>query len=85
MMGARRGKGSLQRSLDDTNENSFSNRIKKSSSSKSQRGAMNALNGGKGQEITGVTLPAPGTCIRACVRASLNRQYKFPDHVVALS
>ena len=61
MMGARRGKGGLQRNLEDTNN-------KSSSSNKTKRGAMNALNGGKGQEITGVTLPAPGTSVQYLIK-----------------
>lgn len=47
MMGARRGKGGLKQNLEDT----------KTFSSK----GVTALNGGRGQEITGVTLPAEGT------------------------
>ena len=53
MMGARRGKGSLKKTLDGD------------STPRSQGGGSNAvstrsINKGKGQEITGVTLPAPG-------------------------
>ncbi len=51
MMGARRGKGKLKSGLDDTSS-------KKSISKKSQ--VSTSLNQGKGQEITGVTLPSPG-------------------------
>lgn len=52
MMGARRGKGiGLKRSLDSTTVGD-----KKST----QGNAAKALNQGRGQEITGVTLPANG-------------------------
>jgi nitrite reductase/ring-hydroxylating ferredoxin subunit len=53
MMGSRRGKGGLKKSLDPTSTGDKRISTKKS--------PMNALNGGKGQEITGVTLPADGT------------------------
>jgi hypothetical protein len=47
MMGARRGKGMLRKGLED------SPKTTKSSS-------VSSLNQGRGQEITGVTLPAEG-------------------------
>lgn len=54
MMGSRRGKGVLKKSLDP-----------KSSGDKwvapQSKSPMNSLNNGRGQEITGVTLPAEGT------------------------
>lgn len=51
MMGARRGRGSLKDSLDDTgSKGKF----------KSEKSAVASLNQGRGQEITGVTLPAEG-------------------------
>eukprot|EP00553_Chaetoceros_curvisetus_P008826 CAMPEP_0204624638 /NCGR_PEP_ID=MMETSP0717-20131115/10391_1 /ASSEMBLY_ACC=CAM_ASM_000666 /TAXON_ID=230516 /ORGANISM="Chaetoceros curvisetus" /LENGTH=175 /DNA_ID=CAMNT_0051640097 /DNA_START=49 /DNA_END=576 /DNA_ORIENTATION=- len=50
MMGARRGKGSLKQSLDGTSSKKF----------KSEKSAVSSLNQGRGQEITGVTLPAEG-------------------------
>jgi nitrite reductase/ring-hydroxylating ferredoxin subunit len=53
MMGSRRGKGGLKKSLDP-----------KSTGDKltsQEKTPMNALNNGLGQEITGVTLPADGT------------------------
>mmetsp|Transcript_2107 Transcript_2107/g.4548 ORF Transcript_2107/g.4548 Transcript_2107/m.4548 type:complete len:231 (-) Transcript_2107:338-1030(-) len=53
MMGSRRGKGNLKRSLDPS---SVGDGVVKAGSS----GGVKALNGGKGQEITGVTLPEPG-------------------------
>lgn len=52
MMGSRRGKGGLKKSLDPA---SSGDKFAKSKS------PMNALNNGRGQEITGVTLPAEGT------------------------
>ena len=48
MMGARRSKGNLKRALEDTGKPS------------SGPQAVKALNQGRGQEITGVTLPAEG-------------------------
>ena len=54
MMGARRGKGNLKGRLEDN--------ISSKKSTKTQSGVSN-LNQGKGQEITGVTLPSPGECI----------------------
>jgi len=48
MMGAKRGKGNLKKGLD-------------SSSSKSKPSTVSSLNQGRGQEITGVSLPAQGT------------------------
>lgn len=57
MMGSRRGKrGGLQKSLDPA---SSGDKFVKSSK-KSKSSPMNQLNNGKGQEITGVTLPADG-------------------------
>ena len=57
-MGARRGKGGLKENLDGS---SSSKKGGKQQSAKS-------LNKGKGQEITGVTLPADGTCcIVVCI------------------
>ena len=53
MMGARRGKGGLKQNLEGTN--AFSSK------------GVNALNGGKGQEITGVTLPAEGALLPLCL------------------
>ncbi|KAL7473879.1 hypothetical protein ACHAXS_014339 [Conticribra weissflogii] len=52
MMGSRRGKGNLKRSLDPS---SIGDGANKGASS----GGVKAMNGGKGQEITGVTLPEP--------------------------
>jgi nitrite reductase/ring-hydroxylating ferredoxin subunit len=54
MMGSRRGKGALKKSLDPKSSGD------KFTSPKSSN-PMNALNNGLGQEITGVTLPAEGT------------------------
>lgn len=53
MMGSRRGKGSLKKSLDPA---SSGDKLKPPKQS-----PMNALNNGRGQEITGVSLPADGT------------------------
>lgn len=53
MMGSRRGKGGLKKSLDPASAGDKRMRTKNTT--------MNSLNGGKGQEITGVTLPADGT------------------------
>ena len=53
MMGARRGKGGLKQNLEDA----------KTFSSK----GVKALNGGRGQEITGVTLPAEGALSSLCI------------------
>jgi len=53
MMGSRRGKGGLKKSLDPASSGDKMTSAKKS--------PMNVLNGGRGQEITGVTLPAEGT------------------------
>eukprot|EP00546_Thalassionema_frauenfeldii_P012109 CAMPEP_0178917528 /NCGR_PEP_ID=MMETSP0786-20121207/13296_1 /TAXON_ID=186022 /ORGANISM="Thalassionema frauenfeldii, Strain CCMP 1798" /LENGTH=188 /DNA_ID=CAMNT_0020591087 /DNA_START=81 /DNA_END=647 /DNA_ORIENTATION=+ len=52
MMGTRRGKGSLKRSLDPSS-------LGDKGSSRKLKGA-NALNNGRGQEITGVSLPSEG-------------------------
>lgn len=49
LMMVKRGKGSLKKTL--SGENSVS---------KKKGNSINSLNQGKGQEITGVTLPAPG-------------------------
>ena len=48
MMGARRGKGNLKSSLNDK------------SPKPSKNSSVRSLNQGKGQEITGVTLPSIG-------------------------
>jgi nitrite reductase/ring-hydroxylating ferredoxin subunit len=53
MMGSRRGKGNLNKSLDPESTGDKLTAPKKTS--------MNSLNYGKGQEITGVTLPTGGT------------------------
>ena len=53
MMGARRGKGDLKRSLDPNAVGGKKGSIK----------GTNALNSGKGQEITGVSLPADGELV----------------------
>ena len=63
MMGARRGKGNLKGRLGDTSS-------KKSTKTQS---AVSNLNQGKGQEITGVTLPSPGECI-ICIEDVLKMQ-----------
>jgi hypothetical protein len=49
LMGARRGKGDLKRSLDSSDK-----------PTKKGKDAVKSLNRGRGQEITGVTLPADG-------------------------
>mmetsp|Transcript_32081 Transcript_32081/g.96142 ORF Transcript_32081/g.96142 Transcript_32081/m.96142 type:complete len:119 (-) Transcript_32081:557-913(-) len=49
MMGSRRGKGNLKRSLDPS-----------TMGDKSRPMSVKSLNQGRGQEITGVTLPAEG-------------------------
>ncbi len=55
MMGARRGRGSLKDSLDDSgSKGKF----------KSEKSAVASLNQGRGQEITGVTLPAEGKFVQ---------------------
>jgi len=53
MMGSRRGKGGLKKSLDPAKVGDKFVAPKKT--------PMNSLNNGLGQEITGVTLPADGT------------------------
>jgi nitrite reductase/ring-hydroxylating ferredoxin subunit len=53
MMGSRRGKGGLKKSL---NPNSTGDKL-----TPPKKTSMNSLNNGKGQEITGVTLPAEGS------------------------
>uniref|UniRef100_A0A6V2DAC8 Uncharacterized protein n=1 Tax=Ditylum brightwellii TaxID=49249 RepID=A0A6V2DAC8_9STRA len=53
MMGSRRGKGNLKRSLDPSTAGDASRM-------KNPTGSTKSLNGGRGQEITGVTLPAEG-------------------------
>mmetsp|Transcript_34248 Transcript_34248/g.51687 ORF Transcript_34248/g.51687 Transcript_34248/m.51687 type:complete len:206 (-) Transcript_34248:303-920(-) len=54
MMGSRRGKGNLKRSLDPSTAGDASRM-------KNPTGSTKSLNGGRGQEITGVTLPAEGS------------------------
>ena len=76
MMGARRGKGGLQQNLDDAR--TFSSK------------GVKALNGGKGQEITGVTLPAEGALVslfgagqtipRTCVSLLRHGMQLFVSH-----
>lgn len=57
VMMARRGKGGLQKNLDGDSE--------------TKPGSISSLNKGKGQEITGVTLPAPGKSdIQFCLSAT---------------
>lgn len=53
MMGSRRGKGGLKKSLDPTSSGD--------KMAATKRTPTNTLNNGLGQEITGVTLPADGT------------------------
>jgi hypothetical protein len=55
MMGGRRGKGELkQRLVGDTSVNYSNNNMKNNKS------AVASLNQGRGQEITGVSLPSEG-------------------------
>lgn len=53
MMGSRRGKGGLKKSLDPTS-------VGDKATKKNKEVGVNALNGGRGQEVTGITLPAEG-------------------------
>jgi hypothetical protein len=53
MMGSRRGKGGLKKSLDPTS-------VEGKARKKNKKVGVNALNEGRGQEVTGVTLPAEG-------------------------
>ena len=49
MMGSKRGKGGLSKGLDDSSTSSSSNNNK-----------ISSLNQGRGQEITGISLPPSG-------------------------
>jgi len=61
LMGARRGKGNLKRTLDSSSVGD-SNVLSPSAGNKK----LVKLNNGKGQEITGVTLPQEGMFLYVC-------------------
>lgn len=62
MMGGRRGKGELkQRLVGDKSVKNSSNNMK------SNKSAVASLNQGRGQEITGVSLPSEGESLTVCM------------------